>query len=143
MSFRIISVLTTLALLPCLACSFSASSWSVSKSSRSSSHSSDSSSSSSPGAAERAYQDDVIDYTRAYAKSGGKDAQTFQVDLAHLAGEHGITNWEENPDTYRAIGRGLGQAGVSEAELMAYKRTLAGGDAAKAEAMQRGYDSER
>ena len=122
-------------------CSLSASSWSLSKSVRSSSHSSDSSSSSSPGAAERAYREDVTDYTRAFAKSGRGEFSGFQADLARLAEEHGITNWEENPATYTAIGEGLGSAKVSDAQLMAYKRNLSGGDARKADLIQQGYDS--
>jgi hypothetical protein len=125
-----------LLVLPLLGCSIS---WSVSRSVRSSSHSSDSSSSSSPGAAARAYRDDVTDYTRAYAKSGGSDFQAFQADLAKLAREHGITNWAENLDTYTAIGAGLRQANVSEAGLMAYTQNLAGGDERKAAAIRRGY----
>ncbi len=133
--------LVMLLAIPLAACSISASSWSVSKSSRSSSHSSDSSSSSSPGAAERAYREDVSDYTRAYAKSGGHDFRVFQSDLGQLAQEHGITDWEDNPATYEAIGDGLGRAKVSDAELMAYKRTLGGRDAKKSDAIQRGYDS--
>ncbi len=124
-------------------CSISVSSWSLSKSVRSSSRSSDSSSSSSPGAAERAYRDDVADYTRAFAKSHHGDFRGFQADLARLAEEHGITNWEENPATYAAIGVGLGRAQATDAELMAYKRNLSGGDAAKAAAIQEGFDSAR
>ena len=123
-------------------CSVSVSSWSMSKSVRSSSRSSDSSSSSSPGAAEEAYREDVADYTRAYVKSGG-DFRAFQSDLAKIAEEHGITNWEENPATYTAIGEGLASAEVSDAELMAYKRNLTGGDARKADLIQQGYDSAR
>ena len=68
-----VSFLAALAVGTLVGCSISVSSWSLSKSVRSSSHSSDSSSSSSPGAAERTYQGDVSDYTRAYAKSGGGD----------------------------------------------------------------------
>jgi hypothetical protein len=124
-------------------CSISVSSWSLSKSARSSSHSSDSSSSSSPGAAEEAYREDVSDYTRAYVKSGGADFRAFQGDLAHIAAEHGISNWQANLSTYTAIGEGLGSARVSDAELMAYKRNLSGGDPNKADAIQRGYDSVR
>src|SRR5439155_22908377 len=126
-------------------CSVSVSSWSLSKSVRSSSRSSDSSSSSSPGAAERAYRDDVSDYTQAYVKSsgGGGDLGNFRADLARLAEEHGITNWEENPSTYTAIGEGLAKAGVSSAARMAYKQNLSGGDASKAQLIQQGYDSGR
>lgn len=136
------ALLLIAALAPPLAgCSISVSSWSLSKSSRSSSHSSDSSSSSSPGAAERAYREDVADYTRAFAKSHRGDFEGFQADLGRLAQEHGITNWQENRATYTAIGEGLGSAHVSDAELMAYKRNLSGGDPAKAAAIQEGYDS--
>ena len=124
-------------------CSVSVSSWSLSKSVRSSSHSSDSSSSSSPGAAERAYRDDVTDYTQAYAKSKGGDSRTFRAGIARFAEEHGITNWEENPSTYTALGAGLARAGVSDAALMAYEENISGGDAAKAKLIQEGYDSER
>ena len=124
-------------------CSVSVSSWSLSKSVRSSSHASDSSSSSSPGAAERAYREDVSDYTRAFARSHRGDFAGFQADIGRLAEEHGITNWEENPATYGAIGDGLGRAQVSDAELMAYKRNLSGGDIRKADLIQQGYDSAR
>jgi hypothetical protein len=48
-----------------------------------------------------------------------------------------------DPATYIAIGEGLGSAGVSDAALMAYKRSLAGGDPSKEQAIQRGYDSAR
>src|SRR5262245_37286433 len=122
---RCVRTLAVLAVVPLLGCSIS---WSVSESVRSSSHSSDSSSSSSPGAAERAYQEDVADYTRAYAKSGGSDFQAFQADLAKLARQHGISNWTENRDTYTAIGRGLREAGVTDAGLLAYQQNIAGND---------------
>jgi len=136
-------VLAAAMVAPLAGCSVSVSSWSLSKSVRSSSHSSDSSSSSSPGAAERAYREDVSDYTRAFARSHRGDFQGFQADIGRLAEEHGITNWEENPATYTAIGEGLGRAKVSDAELMAYKRNLSGGDATKAAAIQEGFDSAR
>jgi hypothetical protein len=144
MTSRLIArLIATLAILPLLGCSISVSSWSLSKSSRSSSHSSDSSSSSSPGAAERAYREDVTDYTRAFARSHGADYDGFRADLGNLAREHGITNWEENPATYTAIGEGLAGAKVSDAELLAYKRNLSGGDAQKADLIQKGFDSAR
>ena len=142
-SWTLAPLLVALAVMPLAGCSISVSSWSLSKSVRSSSHSSDSSSSSSPGAAERAYREDVSDYTRAFAKSHRGDFRGFQADLSRLAEEHGITNWEENPATYTAIGEGLGGAQVSDAELMAYKRNLSGGDERKAELIQEGYDSAR
>jgi len=97
-------------------------------------------SSSSPGGSERAYRQDVADYTAAHIKAGG-DFSSFQVDLAKLAEQHGITNWEENMATYEAIGQGFAKAKVSSAELLAYKRTLGKSDTQKMDAIQRGYDA--
>lgn len=130
-------------MVPLVGCSISASSSSLSKSVRSSSRSSDSSSSSSPGAAEEAYREDVADYTQAFVRSHRGDVEGFDADLGRLAAEHGITNWEESPDTYSGIGAGLRQAEVSDAELLAYKRNLSRGDPVKADAIQKGYDTAR
>jgi hypothetical protein len=54
----------------------------------------------------------VTDYTAKFAASDG-DPQSFQRDLSAIAQDHGITNWEQDDDTYLAIGRGLAKAGVS------------------------------
>ena len=91
---------------------------SSSKSSAASSRSSSSpfrwsSDSSSPaGDTASAYQRDVTDYTSKFAASDG-DVQSFQRDLSSIAEGHGVTNWEQDDDTYLAIGRGLAKAGVS------------------------------
>ncbi|HUK37218.1 MAG TPA: putative lipoprotein [Vicinamibacterales bacterium] len=130
--------LSVLTITP-LACSFSESSQSISTSVSSPFASS---SSSSPGAAERAYEDDVRDYTAASVTSGN-DLRGFQADLGKLATKHGITNWEENLATYVAIGEGLAKAKVSDAQLAAYKRNLGGSDPKKMDAIQNGYDSAR
>ena len=132
----VVLLLLSLVLMP-LACSFSTSSESISTSVSSPFTSS---SSSSPGAAERAFQDDVRDYTAASVTSGN-DLKGFQADLGKLAEKHGITNWEENLATYVAIGEGLAKAKVNDAQLTAYKRNLGSSDAAKMDAIQRGYDS--
>src|SRR5215470_7402070 len=77
-----------LAVLLSSGCSFSASSQSSSESSYDSSRSSsDSSRSSPPENRERAYRDDVRDYTEAYATSGGP-FDAFQRRLADIARAH-------------------------------------------------------
>ena len=125
-------------------CSFSASSKSSSTSSRSSSASArssfNSSSSSSPGHEERAYQEDVRDYTAAYIQSGG-NIDAFRKKLAQLAEEDGLSNWEANPVTYEAIGQGLADAGARQIQVDAFKENLCGGDPTKQKAMQDGFDS--
>jgi len=131
-------VLVLLAALACIAplgCSISASSDSSSDSSQSSSASS---ASSSPESKEKAYRDDVRDYTAAWAKSGGR-LDEFQKKLGDLAKARGITNWEDNMATYDGIGQGLGKAKVSQVELDTYVQNLSGGNADKAAAIRKGY----
>jgi hypothetical protein len=125
------------------ACSFSASSKGSSNSSESSSDSSASSSrSSSPESAETQYKSDVREYTAAYMKSGGQ-FDAFRRGIGDIAKKHNITNWEDNPVTYEGIGQGLGEAGATDLQLKAYMDGLAGQDAAKRAAMQKGYDAKK
>lgn len=122
------------------ACSFSASSKSSSESSSDSSASS--SRSSSPESAETQYKSDVREYTAAYTKSGGQ-FDAFRRGIGDIAKKHNITNWEDNPATYEGIGEGLGEAGATDLQLKAYMDGLAGQDAAKRAAMQKGYDAKK
>lgn len=90
---------------------------------------------------EEAYRNDVRDFTAAYLKSGG-DATNLKSEIASFAQKHGVTDWENDRTTHEGIGAGLAKAGLSQAELDAYKSTVAG-DAQGAEWMQDGYDAER
>jgi hypothetical protein len=142
-TFTVAVVLLSLTVVLTQACSFSASSKGSSNSSAASSDSSASSSrSSSPESAEAQYQGEVREYTAAYVKTGGQ-FDAFRRGLGDLARKHGITNWEDSSVTYQGIGEGLGQAGASEIQLKAYQDGLAGGDAAKRAAMQKGYDAKK
>jgi hypothetical protein len=122
------------------ACSFSASSKGSSESSSDSSASS--SRSSSPESAESQYKSDVREYTAAYMKTGGQ-FDAFRRGIGDIARKHNITNWEDNPVTYEGIGQGLGEGGATELQLKAYMDGLAGQDAAKRAAMQKGYDAKK
>lgn len=115
-------------------CSFSKSSESISKSVSSPFKSS--SGSSSP---EDAYREDVRDYTAANIKSGG-DAEGLRREIGTLAKKHGITDWEQNESTYRAIGEGLAKAQMKQVEVDAYKQNLAQ-TPDQAMWIQKGYDS--
>jgi len=88
------------------------------------------------------YVNDVRDYTQAYVKSGG-DFDTFTRGLGQIAAKHGVSNWEADNDTYVGIGQGLRQAGVTSMQLDVWKSNLSRGDASKAAAIQKGYDSYR
>jgi len=130
-------VLVVAVLLP-LGCSFSHSS----KSSSNSSASSSGSSSASSEGSESRYKKDVRDYTAAWAKSGGQ-LDAFQKKLGELAKQYGITNWEDNEITYRAIGEGLGKARVSKVQFEAYRDALGRSDPSKIKAIEKGYQSEK
>ncbi len=128
-------------------CSFSESSKSFSKSSKSisksiSSPSEWSSESSSPDK-EKKYQEDVADYTAAFVRSSDENLnlESFQHGIAEIAAKAGIANWENNPLTYRGIGKGLRKAKVKGVEYETYQKNLGGGDYGKMNDIQKGYES--
>lgn len=127
------------------ACSFSHSSKSSSASSESSSKIvsspfTSSSASSSPDK-DRQYQEDVTDYTYAYVRSSTSDYAGFQSGLGEIAAKHGYTNWEAQPSTYVAIGRGLKKAGLKGVEYDTFRKNIAAGEMNKMQDIQKGYES--
>ena len=141
--------LAILAMLVALnGCSFSESSKSSSKSSSASSESSSKivsspfTSSSESSKSEDDYQDEVMDYTSAYARSSDGDITSYRSGLSEIAAKNGVVNWEEDRDTYIAIGKGLKKANLTGIEYETYKKNLAGSDLGKMEDIQKGYDSE-
>ncbi len=115
--------------------SFSASSDSISSPFVSSASSSKSSS------PEAAYREDVSDYTAAHLQSGGT-ADELRRQIGSLAAKHGITDWENNPSTYRGIGEGLAKAGYRQVQVDAFKKNLAT-NPEQAGWIQDGYDARR
>ncbi|HEY8515732.1 MAG TPA: putative lipoprotein [Candidatus Binatia bacterium] len=127
-------------------CSFYYSSRSISDSVSASGKSiSESSESSSPSSgnqhAASLYQEDVRDFTAAYA-SGDGDVEGFQRGLAAVARRHGITDWQATPATWIGIGEGLRRAAASSERATALGDALAGGDVERRREIQRGYDGQ-
>jgi hypothetical protein len=139
---RAIPAASLILLLLVAGCSFYDSSRSSSESSGSSSASSASSSGSSASSAARkdSYIKDVAGYTQAYAKSGGQ-YDGFTRGLGEIAEKHGVSDWENDPDTYTGIGAGLKNANVPPAQFEVWKQNVTSGNATKAAAMQKGYDN--
>ena len=117
-------VLLTLSVI-CLiisGCSFSHSSKSISKSIKSSSKSISSPSRWSSGNKNSAvktansYQNETAVLTSLYAKSDGT-SQDFQRELSTISRRHGIVDWENNTQTFTAIGVGLKRSGVSKESI--------------------------
>lgn len=134
-------------------CSFSNSSGSLSDSSGSISDSvgslSDSSGSitsskSSLSNKDRKYENEVSDYTMAYVKSSGAGADYagFLKGLSDIAAKTGIVNWDQEPKTYVAIGKGLKKAGIEGVAYETYKKNFAGSDQEYMQNIQKGYESE-
>jgi hypothetical protein len=86
-----------------------------------------SSSCSPSGDEDSAYQRDIRDYTASYAMTGGT-AERFQRDLGALAEEYGGTDWEADPTTLVAVGRGLGRVQVDEERTQELVAAVAHGD---------------
>jgi hypothetical protein len=80
-----------------------------------------SSNSSSP---EAAHREDVRDYTAAHLQSGGT-VDELRQQIASLAAKRGITDWENNEPTFRAIGAGLAKAGYRQVQVDAFKYYVA------------------
>ncbi len=125
-------------------CSFSYSSKSSSASSESSStivSSPFTSSSGSISGKKKEYQQEVTGYTSAYVKSSTADYAGFRKGLAEIAEKYGITNWEAQPITYNAIGRGLKEAGLKGIEYETFKKNLSAGEMTKMQDIDKGYHS--
>ncbi len=97
-----------------------------------------SSRSSSP---EAAYREDVSDYTAAHLQSAGTPDE-LRRQIGKLAEKHGITDWEHNQSTFRAVGQGLAKAGYKQVQVDAFKNNL-GKTPEQAEWIQEGYDETR
>ncbi|MBL1265236.1 putative lipoprotein [Candidatus Methylomicrobium oryzae] len=121
-------------------CSFSDSSKSISDST-----SSIISSPSSISDKEKKYEKNVSDYTAAYVKSSHAEADYsgFLKGLSGIAAEAGIANWDREPITYIAIGKGLKKAGIEGIAYETYKKNFANADENKMENIQKGYESEK
>ncbi len=97
-----------------------------------------SSKSSSP---EIAYREDVSDYTAAHLQSAGTPDE-LRRQIGKLAEKHGITDWEHNQSTFRAVGQGLAKAGYRQVQVDAFKNNLAK-TPEQAKWIQDGYDEMR
>lgn len=117
---------------------------SISYSSGKSSDSSVSSFSSGGGESKKAdkenstYVDDIVAATNLFVTQGGDD-ETFQRQIAFVAGKHGITAWANDDSTFVAMGKGLKQAGIKEDQIstLPYFSTISSGP--KYDMLMKGY----
>ncbi len=84
-----------------------------------------------------AFRSDVRVYTRAVAFRGG-DTE-FVRSVGNIALRHGINHWESEPGTLHAIGAGLREAGLDEAEVDRFLGAVGRDAAADRERVLLGY----
>ncbi len=99
----------------------------------------ESSSASSDGEAVAAFQEETEGFTATYIAAGNTEADSFQKGLSDIASQRGISDWEANPGTWTSIGRGLGQADISEAAATDFAQNLAAGDEQIVALLMQGY----
>jgi hypothetical protein len=87
------------------------------------------------------YERDVRQYTVVFMRSGGTQAD-FERGVSRIAENHGITHWEAEAGTPFAIGQGMREANVSEAEMRAFCERI-GADAPAAKLAFEGWQSPR
>lgn len=144
-----VSIIVTLSLGALVGCSsFKSSSspsrWSGQSSKASSSPSRWSSQSSGggqgPESEQESYERDVRETTAAVVLGGGGTDEIMRR-LGPVAAEHGVTDWEGDPVTYRAIGKGLAQGGVSVDDFDQLSQQISGGSEVRQQLLLEGYKS--
>jgi hypothetical protein len=66
------------------------------------------------------YQRDLRQYTAVFARQAESSRDEFVRGVSRIAEDHGITHWESEAATPRAIGEGLHDANLSPAEMDAF-----------------------
>jgi hypothetical protein len=93
-------------------------------------------------AAKLAYRRDVRAYAAHFAATGGSSGD-FLRGIGAVAAEHGVTHWESQADTHRAIGEGLRDAGVEPAAFDRLTARATEADPAVLALVREGYASPR
>lgn len=122
-------------------CSFSKSSGASSRSSSSPSRwVSESSRSSSGGGSQvddATYEEDVAQTTAAFVSSGG-ELDAWRRVMSQLAEKQGISNWEDDEPTMRAVGEGIARATEDPAKQSKAITMISGGNEKRKAWLQQG-----
>jgi hypothetical protein len=89
---------------------------------------------------ESAYEKDVRETTSSVFEGGG-GVNELMSQIGPVALDHGIHNWEGEPATYRAIGAGLADAGLTIDQFERVSRDVAGDSEVRKEFLMEGFKS--
>jgi len=79
----------------------------------------------------------------AYVNPSQADYNAYLKGLSDIAAKTGIVNWDQEPKTYKAIGKGLKKAGIEGIAYETYKKNFANFDEENMQNIQKGYESEK
>ncbi|HXX47773.1 MAG TPA: putative lipoprotein [Myxococcota bacterium] len=68
----------------------------------------------------QSFERDLRVFTAGFAVTPGGSREDFLRGVARIAEDHGVSDWEAEPTTPRAIGEGLRDAGLSAAQMDAF-----------------------
>ena len=91
-------------------------------------------------AARQDYREDVQVLALAAVESGASGGELLD-QVGRIAFHHGITDWEADELTYRALGEGLALAGVDRERAHVFAEEVAGGDTRAVRAVFEGFES--
>jgi hypothetical protein len=91
-------------------------------------------------AAREDYREDVRVLALAAVESGTA-GENLLDQVGRIAFHHGITDWEADELTYRALGEGLALSGVDRQRARVLAEEVAGGDARALRAVIEGFES--
>jgi hypothetical protein len=91
-------------------------------------------------AARQDYREDVQALALAAVESGASGGD-LRDQVGRIAVHHGITDWEADELTYRAVGEGLAQAGLDPQRARSFAEEIAGSDPRALRAVFEGYES--
>lgn len=83
---------------------------------------------------------DVSDATEAWALES-TDVAALRRDVGRIAASYGVTDWQDDPGTYAAIGRGLRRAGIDITRYEDVRAELARDQPLAMAWIQQGYDA--
>jgi len=89
---------------------------------------------------QQAFERDVRVFTADFARAPGGSREDFLRGLGRIAEDHGVSDWESEPITPRAIGEGLRDAGLTPAQMDAFVAGI-GRDRPEAQLALDGYRS--
>lgn len=93
---------------------------------------------------ETAFQRDVRNYTVGFARNADdSDVASFQRGVASIAEGYGITNWEQAEGSFVAIGRGIGESKLDDADAKQLAVTLSNESYDDLVLIQTGLESRR